>query len=134
MADLLDKALLIGLGLEKKAKEVLEELERSGKGSKEGTGEAGLPTREKIENKVVDEGVKALADFLSLIRGAREKLEKELSSSSEKVLDKLNVATMDDVEVIKEMARVAREKVDKLEKRVADLESRLEKDELKEEM
>lgn len=131
MADLLDKAILIGMGLEKKAKEVLAELEQAGKAEKpqaEGA-EAGLPPKQMAENKVVEEGIKALKEFLSLVKTGKDRLEKEFSTSSEKVLEKLNVPTQNDIDVVKEMARVAREKVDKLEKRVADLESRLEKDE-----
>ncbi|OGP95528.1 MAG: hypothetical protein A2V53_02095, partial [Deltaproteobacteria bacterium RBG_19FT_COMBO_56_10] len=81
------------------------------------------------ENKVVDEGVRALKEFVTVVKSAKEKLEKEVSSGSEKVFEKLNVATQSDIEVVMEMARVAREKVDKLEKRVAELESRLIKDE-----
>lgn len=129
MSDLFDKAILIGMGLEKKAKEVIEELEKAGKANKEATGNEGLGPKQTIENKVVDEGVRALKEFVSVVKSAKEKLEQGVTSSSEKVFDKLNVATVDDVEVIKEMARIAREKVEKLEKRVADLEARLIKDE-----
>jgi BMFP domain-containing protein YqiC len=129
MSDLFDKAILIGMGLEKKAKEVLDELENAGKTSKEAAGAEGLPPRQAAENKVVDEGVKALKEFVTIVKSAKEKLEKEVSSGSEKVFEKLNVATQNDIELIKEMARVAREKVDKLEKRVAELEARLGRDE-----
>jgi BMFP domain-containing protein YqiC len=129
MSDLFDKAILIGMGLEKKAKEVLDELESAGKTSKEASGAEGLPPRQAAENKVVDEGVKALKEFVTIVKSAKEKLEKEVSSGSEKVFEKLNVATQNDIELIKEMARVAREKVDKLEKRVAELEARLGRDE-----
>lgn len=129
MSDLFDKAILIGMGLEKKAKEVLGELENAGKTSKEAAGSEGLPPRQAAENKVVDEGVRALKEFVTLVKSAKEKLEKDVSSGSEKVFEKLNVATQNDIELIKEMARVAREKVDKLEKRVAELEARIVKDE-----
>lgn len=129
MSDLFDKAILIGMGLEKKAKEVLEELEKTGKTGKEAAGSEGLGPKQTIENKVVDEGVRALKEFVTIVKGAKEKLEKEVSTGSEKVFEKLNVATQDDLEVVKEMARVARERVEKLEKRVAELESRLAKDE-----
>jgi BMFP domain-containing protein YqiC len=129
MSDLFDKAILIGMGLEKKAKEVLGELENAGKTSKEAPGSEGLPPRQAAENKVVDEGVRALKEFVALVKSAKEKLEKDVSTGSEKVFEKLNVATQNDIELIKEMARVAREKVDKLEKRVAELEARIVKDE-----
>lgn len=137
MADLLDKAILIGIGLEKKAKEVIDELQQAGKAASQtppaetpsGTSGEGLSAKQVIENKVVEDGVKALKEFLQIIKAGKEKLDKEFSASSEKVLEKLNVATQNDFEIVKEMARVAREKVDKLEKRVAELESRLGKQE-----
>jgi len=128
MSDLLDKAILIGMGLEKKAKEVLGELESAGKTSK-GAPSEGLPPKQAAENRVVDEGVRALTEFVSLVKAAKEKIEKDVATGSGKVFEKLNVSTQDDLEVVKEMARVAREKVDRLEKRVAELESRLLKDE-----
>lgn len=134
MSDIFDKAILIGMGLEKKAKEVLEELQKSGEEKKkeagvEGKGEPGkggegeeLTPRQVVENKVVDEGVKVLKEFLSAVKGVKDKIEKEVATSSDKVLGKLHVATEDELDVIKEMARVAREKVDELEKRVSSLE------------
>lgn len=128
MADIFDKAILIGIGLEKKAKEVIDELQRAGKESTAEKGEGpDLTARQAAENKVVDEGVKALKEFLSVIQAGKERLEKEVSASSEKVLERLNVATQNDIDIIKEMARVAREKVDRLEKRVQELEGKLEK-------
>lgn len=129
MSDLLDKAILIGMGLEKKAKEVLGDLESAGKTSKAEPSSEGLPPRQAAENRVVDEGVRALTEFVSLVKSAKEKIEKDVATGSGKVFEKLNVATSDDLEVVMEMARVAREKVDRLEKRVADLEARLLKDE-----
>ncbi|GMR05422.1 MAG: hypothetical protein BMS9Abin24_242 [Thermodesulfobacteriota bacterium] len=134
MSDLFDKALLIGMGLEKKAKEALEELQKEGKEEAAATGgetaEAegeGMAPKQVVENKVVDEGVRVLKEFLNLVKTGREKLEKEVSTGSERLLDKVNAATKDDVEIVKEMARLSREKVDKLEKRVAELEAKLNK-------
>ncbi|MBI5492950.1 MAG: accessory factor UbiK family protein [Deltaproteobacteria bacterium] len=128
MADILDKAILIGIGLEKKAKEVLDELQQAGKSGAEasaGATEGGLPPKEAAENKIVEEGIRALREFLAVVKTGKERLDKEFSSSSEKVFERLNVATQNDIDVIKEMARIAREKVDRLEKRVAELEARL---------
>lgn len=128
MADLLDKAILIGLGLEKKAKEVLEELQKAGKESKSegGAGEGeGLSAKQVVENKVVEDGVKALKEFLSAVKSVKERIESEVSSSSGRVLEKLNVPTQDDIDIVREMARIAREKVDRLEKKVTELEARL---------
>ncbi len=138
MADILDKAILIGMGLEKKAREMLDELQKAGKqtseersgGKPEATGAPSgesLPPRQAVENKLVEDGVVALKEFLAFVKAGKEKLEKEVSSSSGKVFERLNVASQDDIDIVKEMARIAREKVDKLEKRVEELEARLAK-------
>ncbi|MBI5643218.1 MAG: hypothetical protein HY954_07060 [Deltaproteobacteria bacterium] len=135
MADLLDKAILIGIGLEKKAKEVLDELQQAGKTGEgatpaaEGAPAPGLGPKQVVENRVVEDGVNALKEFLAVVKSGKEKLDREFATSSEKVLEKFNVATQNDIEIIKEMARIAREKVDKLERRVEELEARLGKTE-----
>lgn len=129
MADLIDKAILIGIGLEKKAKEVLDDLQKAGKTEKAAEGEAAahedLTPKQLIENKVVEDGVKALKEFLGVVKSAKEKLDREFSTSSEKVLERLNVPSVNELEIVKEMARIAREKVDRLEKKVEELEGRL---------
>ncbi|MFQ5442375.1 MAG: accessory factor UbiK family protein [Thermodesulfobacteriota bacterium] len=140
MSDLLDKAILVGMGLDKKLKEVLEDLRKEGasetakegappEGEGEGKGEGGegLTPKQAVENKIVDEGIGVFKELLSIINSAKAKLEGELAGSSEKVLDKLHAARSEDIDVIKEMARVAREKVDALEKRVGALEAELKK-------
>ncbi|MBI5970658.1 MAG: hypothetical protein HY884_05840 [Deltaproteobacteria bacterium] len=128
MADLLDKAVLIGLGLEKKAKEMFEELEKTGQAGKAAAGAeapAGLSAKQQAENKLVEEGIRILKEMLSTIKGGKEKLDRELIASAEKILTRLHVPTESELDVIKEMARVSREKVDKLEKIVQELETRL---------
>ena len=123
MSDLLDKAILVGLGLEKKAKEVLEELEKSAAAG--AAGDAGLSAKQRLENRFTEDGTKILKDFLAVVKAVKGKMEEELTASSGKILEKVHAAKEEDVEVIKEMARVAREKVDKLEKRVEELEARV---------
>ncbi|MBI5826756.1 MAG: hypothetical protein HZB22_03380 [Deltaproteobacteria bacterium] len=128
MTDIIDKAILVFIGLEKKARETLDALEKAGKaagGAAEGGEGAGLSGRQMAENKVVEEGAAALKEFIGMIKSGKDKLEKEFLTSSEKVLEKLNVATQNDIEVIKEMARVAREKTDKIEKRLEEIERKL---------
>ncbi len=126
MADMLDKFITLGIGLEKKATEALGELEKVGKEAvdeeeaKEG-GE-GLGAKKEFENRLVDHGVKVIGEFVALLKDCRESAEGGVRGSGEKVMDKLHMASTEDVEVIKEMARIAREKVDELEKRVTALE------------
>ncbi len=134
MADIFDKALLVGMGIEKKAREVLEELQSAGRAETEakaaggeggeGAEGEGIPPKHAAENKVVEEGVKVLRELTAAARGIKEKLESEFTDTGGKVLDRLHVPNADEVEVIKEMARVAREKVEELEKRVFELEQR----------
>lgn len=131
MTDIIDKAILVFIGLEKKARETLDALEKAGKAASAGAeggagGEgAGLSGRQMAENKVVEEGAAALKEFIGMLKSGKDKLEKDFLTSSEKVLEKLNVATQNDMEIIKEMARVAREKTDKIEKRLEEIERKL---------
>jgi BMFP domain-containing protein YqiC len=137
MADIIDKAIEVGMGLEKKAKEVLDELQKSGTAAKaakkekaaEGTEATGAPedlsAAQVVENKVVEEGVKALKEVLCVINTVKDKLANGFVASSGKLAEGLHVATEDDIDVVREMARVAREKVDELEKRMEALEAKL---------
>ncbi|MBI5047803.1 MAG: accessory factor UbiK family protein [Deltaproteobacteria bacterium] len=123
MTDILDKAILIGLGLEKRVKDALNELASEGKEAK--TGEGGeLPPKQELENKLVDEGVKAVRELIATVKGGKEKVDKEIQEVVERLLEKCKVATKDDMEIIEKMAQVAREKVDALEKRMEELEKR----------
>ncbi len=140
MADILDKVITLGIGLEKKAMEALDELEGLGKvevkkeeeleAKERAEGEEGdekLGAKKEFENRLVDGGVKAISELISLLKECREKVEGEVRGSSGKVAEKLNMANKDELDVVMEMARIAREKVDGLEKRVAALEGKKKK-------
>ncbi len=130
MSDMLDNILLVGMGLETKVKEALEELRKSGKGEggedggekKEG-GDGGLTPKQVVENKIVDEGIGIVKELLCVVDGAKTRIEEEISANSGRIRTKLHAADSEEIEVIKEMARLAREKVDTLEKRVDELEA-----------
>lgn len=129
MSDFFDKALLLGAGLEKKLKELACELESKGKeGREEKEGEEkepcdkGLGAKEKIENKLVTEGVKGIKELVNLLKEGKDKVEGEVSGVADTIADKMGLATASELTTVKEMARVAREKVDELEKRVKELE------------
>ncbi len=124
MPDMLDRMLLVAMGLEKKVKEVIDDLQKTGK---EESGEEGLSAKEVVENKIVDEGVGVVKELLSVVDGARSRIEEELASKSGRIREKIHAADSEEIEVVKEMARLAREKVDALEKRVDELESLLKK-------
>lgn len=124
MTDILDKFITLGLGLEKKARQTIEELEDLGAESRrQKTGEEGLPPGKAAQNKVVDEGVRILKEFASALAECRTRIEGDVSGASERVAERLKLATRTDLDVVLEMARLAREKVDELEKRVAELEA-----------
>src|SRR3989304_8333704 len=126
MTDILDKAILIGLGLEKRVKDALNKLASEGKEAK--TGEGGeLPPKQELENKLVDEGGKVVRELIGTVKAGKEKVDKEIQEGVEHLLEKFKVATKDDMEIIEKMAQVAREKVDKLEKRIGELEKKLQK-------
>ena len=121
--NILDKAILIGIGLEKRLKDALNELASEGKEAK--TGEGGeLPPKQELENKLVDEGVKVVRELIGTVKAGKEKVDKEIQEVVERLLEKCRVATKDDIEIIEKMAQVAREKVDALEKRMEELERR----------
>lgn len=123
MTDILDKAILIGIGLEKRAKDILNELASEGKEAK--TGEGGeLPPKQELENKLVEEGTKVVRELIASVKAGKEKVDKEIEEAVQHLLEKFKVATRDDIEIIEKMAQVAREKVDALEKRIERLEKK----------
>ncbi|MBI5561040.1 MAG: accessory factor UbiK family protein [Deltaproteobacteria bacterium] len=122
MEDFVDRAINIGLGLEKKIKELMEELEKKGGSSGEGEGE--LPPGKRLENRVVEDSVKAIRELLSALKGGKERLKGGMEDAAQRLSGKLNLATKEELDIVKEMARLAREKVDKLEKRLKELEEK----------
>ena len=123
MSDILDKAILIGIGLEKRLKDTLNELASEGKEAK--TGEGGeLPPKQELENKLVEEGTKVVRELIATVKAGKEKVDKEIEEAVQHLLEKFKVATKDDMEIIEKMAQIAREKVDKLEKRIEKLEKK----------
>lgn len=111
MSDFIDRAILIATGFEKRAKEIVDDLAEAGK-------EETLGTSEKIQNKVVEESVNALRQVVAVLEEGKDKIEEELAGPMETLLDKFNLATKDDLDEVREMARIAREKVDELEKKI----------------
>ncbi len=130
MVDFIDRAILIGLGLEQKLKELVSELEKKGKESK-GAEEAekaeGLSATQRFENIMVEDVTRTIRDMLSILKDGKDRLTSVISSSTEDIAEKLNLATREELEIVKEMAQVAREKVDELEKKVEALEKKTKK-------
>ena len=128
MVDFIDRAILIGLGLEEKLKELVGELERKGKRSRKKEEEAGteeeLSAKERLENVIVEDLTKTIRDMLSILKEGKERLSGVISSSTEEIAERLNLATREELDIVKELAQVAREKVDELEKRLEALEKK----------
>jgi len=114
MSDFVERAIMIANGFEQKAKEVVEDFAKSASSSVEGE----LTGSEKIQNKIVEESVKALRQVVQVLEEGRGKVEEELQGPLESLMEKFNLATKDEVDDLREMVRVAREKVDELEKRL----------------
>jgi BMFP domain-containing protein YqiC len=130
MADFIDKAILLGTGVEKKLKELVNELEEEGQKEKSKTkdseeGKAGkLPPKERLENRIVNDSVGALKEIITLLKEGKAKIESEIFGGAETISEKLNIATKTELETVKEMARIAREKADLLEKRLTKIEEK----------
>ena len=126
MTDIFEKAILIATGLERKAMEALDELADAGKKKADtetsGGDDEGLPSDKAAQNRLVEEGVRASKDIIELLKEGKDKFERSVHDTAETLVEKLNVATRSDLDTVTEMARKAREKVDKLEKRVKELE------------
>ena len=140
MSDFFDKALLLGAGIEKKVKDLACELESSSKEDSnkktDGTGDAtdagstgteGLGAKERIENKLVTEGVRGVKELLSLIKDGKDKVDGEVSGVADTIADKVGLATAAELTTVKEMARVAREKADSAEAGLKKVETKLKK-------
>lgn len=122
MADILDKAVSLGLGIgekvKEKVKEKVDELIEAGEKAKG----SGLGAAKEAENRFVDEAVKLVSETLKQANVAKDKAESLAVEIAEGVADKLKLATQDELEVVKKLALIAREKVEALEKRVKALE------------
>ncbi len=121
MAEIVDKAVYLGLGIGEKIKEVVNELAEAGERAR--TGE-GLGAVKEAENKFVDEAVKFISETLKQANVAKEKAESFTVEIAEGVADKLKLATKDELDVVEKLALIAREKIDALEKRVKALEEK----------
>lgn len=121
MSDIIGKVIDAGTAVEGKVRDFIRELEDKGS-SKAGEDDGPLGAARRIENKVVEEGVKAVKELLGILEECKSKVGGEASGVVDSVAGRLNLASASELEVVKEMARVAREKVDSLEKRLSKLE------------
>ena len=123
MAEIVDKAILLGLGIENKVKEMVNELVEAGEKAKS----SGLGAVKEAENRFVDEAVKVVSETLKHANVAKEKAESMAVEIAEGLADKLKLATKDELDVVEKLALIAREKAEALEKRVKALEDEIQK-------
>lgn len=121
MAEIVDKAVYLGLGIGEKIKDVVNDLAEAGERARSGEG---LGAVKEAENKFVDEAVKFISETLKQANVAKEKAESLTVEIAEGVADKLKLATKDELDVVEKLALIAREKIDALEKRVKALEDK----------
>ena len=78
-----------------------------------------------LDPKILDDFVRRLADVVPAgVRGLGGEAERNLRAALEGMLGRMNVVTREDFEVQKQVLARTREKLEALEARVAELESR----------
>jgi BMFP domain-containing protein YqiC len=75
--------------------------------------------------RLYDEIARLMNDAAGVAQGVRRELDTVLRSQAERVLRDLDVVHREELEAVKEMARLAREENDALKARVAALEAKL---------
>jgi BMFP domain-containing protein YqiC len=76
-------------------------------------------------SKFFDELAKLMTNAAGAAQGVRKELDSLVQSQVERVLNNLNVVKREEFDVVRDMAEKARSENERLEKRIADLESRL---------
>jgi BMFP domain-containing protein YqiC len=67
-----------------------------------------------------------MSDAAGLAGGVRREVETVIKTQIERMLSTMNVVTREEFEAVRDMAALAREENERLEKRIADLEARIE--------
>ena len=76
-------------------------------------------------NRIFDELARLATDAAGAAQGVRREIETVVRSQFERLIKDMDVATREEVEVLREMAAAAREENERLEARLKDLEARL---------
>ena len=75
---------------------------------------------------LLDEVSRLVSDAAGVARGVRREAETIARAQIERALSTMNVVTREEFEAVRDMAALAREENERLERRIADLEARLE--------
>jgi BMFP domain-containing protein YqiC len=76
-------------------------------------------------NRIFDELARLATDAAGAAQGVRREIETVVRSQFERLIKDMDVATREEVEVLREMVVAAREENERLEARLKDLEARL---------
>lgn len=76
-------------------------------------------------NRIFDELARFATDAAGAAQGVRREVETMVRSQMERLVKDMDVATREEVEVLREMVAAAREENEKLEARVKELEAKL---------
>ena len=79
-------------------------------------------------NRIFDELARLATDAAGAAQGVRREIESVVRSQFERMIKDMDVATREEVEVLREMVAAARQENERLEARVKDLEARLGQD------
>lgn len=77
-------------------------------------------------NRILDEFAKLVTDAAGAAQGVRREMETAFRSQAERILNSMDVVQREEFEALREMALKARAENDRLNKRLAELEARLE--------
>jgi BMFP domain-containing protein YqiC len=79
----------------------------------------------QTDNRFFDDMAKAASGALGSIAGLRHEIETRVQQQLERLLGRMNLVSREEFEAMKAVAQTAREEQIKLERRLADLEMRL---------
>jgi len=79
----------------------------------------------QTDNKFFDDMAKAASGALGSFAGLRHEIEIRVQQQLERLLGRMNLVSREEFETVKAVAQAAREEQIKLERRLADLETRL---------
>lgn len=76
-------------------------------------------------SRILDDMAKLMTDAAGAAQGVRRDMETMIRSQAERFMRDLDIPTREELEAVKEMARLAREENERLSLRIAELERRL---------
>jgi BMFP domain-containing protein YqiC len=79
----------------------------------------------QTDNRILDDMAKAASGALGSLAGLRHEIEMRVQQQLERLLGRMNLVGRDEFEAMKAVAQAAREQQIKLERRLAEIEARL---------